>query len=374
MRVLHVISSLDGRDGGTSWACAGMASAQREYAGLKAEILTTYREGESGDVRDYLQQKREPVPVSAIGPANYPLRWHPQLSRSVEAAINRCDVVHVHGLWEDIQYQAARRAVNAGKIVVLTPHGMLDPWSLEQSKWKKKLYWMARWQGLFHSLTACHYITSSEKELANIAIPNRLSAIVEPLGIPTPLCISTGKGCADGVVRLLFLSRIHPKKNLEFIFRCLQKVNVRWELTIAGSGSADYEKQLVQLAKQLEIDDRVRFIGSVQGRQKWDVFGEADVFVLPSLQENFGIVVIEALSVEIPVIISTNVGLAQDLMGQRGVSVLPLVETEWVHCIENLRNLKATRPDKFTIQSKYSWEAIASAWKVHYERLANDRS
>ena len=141
MRILHVIPTIDPVQGGPVSVLAGLAPAQ-VAAGMQVSVLATSRAGEDVSLADRLRATA--VTVEVIGPATGPLLRHPSLGPAVRAAVARADVVHVHALWEEIQHLASRAAFQAGVPYLVTPHGMLDPWSLSQSRWKKKLYFAWR--------------------------------------------------------------------------------------------------------------------------------------------------------------------------------------------------------------------------------------
>src|SRR5687768_5747923 len=127
MRVLHVTSSLSSRSGGPSMALLGMADAQRK-TGLSVTVVATQLEGTDVEVGDQL--KAAGVDVRIVGPARGKLLRHPDLSRVLDELIAVADVVHVHALWEEIQHLAATKARDVRVPYVITPHGMLTPWSL----------------------------------------------------------------------------------------------------------------------------------------------------------------------------------------------------------------------------------------------------
>src|SRR4051794_25326163 len=132
MRVLHVISAIDPRAGGPSSALAGLASAQARE-GLDVRVISTWRDADGWPGEEVI--KSIGAPVRLIGPAKGKLVRHPDLAREVDAAVAEADIVHVHALWEEIQHRAAKSARRWGVPYVFRPCGMLDPWSLSQSRW-----------------------------------------------------------------------------------------------------------------------------------------------------------------------------------------------------------------------------------------------
>src|SRR6266496_385313 len=139
MRILHVISSIDSRGGGPAVALLGLAKAQRG-AGLDVAVLATWRKGASQDIADELTAGG--IHVTRVGPAKGPLRRHRQIAPALRAEMSNADVVHIHGIWDEVQHQAAVTARQLGKPYIFTPHGMLTPWSLNQKWLKKKIYLM----------------------------------------------------------------------------------------------------------------------------------------------------------------------------------------------------------------------------------------
>ena len=141
MKVLHVISSIDLRAGGPATALAGLSMAQLQ-AGLDVRIVSTFREKEKMDLAEKLA--RDGVKTCVVGPTAGMFGSHPDLCPVLAEAIADSDIVHIHAIWEEIQHQAACLARRLRRKYIFRPCGMLDPWSLRQSKWKKKIYMALR--------------------------------------------------------------------------------------------------------------------------------------------------------------------------------------------------------------------------------------
>ena len=221
MRVLHVISSIDLRAGGPAVAMAGLAKAQRG-AGLDVAVLATWRKGASNDVGDDLTHTG--IHVTRVGPARGPLARHRQIAPALRAEMQQADVVHIHGLWEEVQHQAARVARKLGRRYIITPHGMLTPWSLRQKWLKKKIYMSLRLGRDLRQASAIHYTTAMERDLV---APLKLAppAIVETLGVELQEFENLpAKGSFRGKHQqlnnkriMLFLGRLHPGKGMEYL-------------------------------------------------------------------------------------------------------------------------------------------------------------
>jgi glycosyltransferase involved in cell wall biosynthesis len=113
----------------------------------------------------------------------------------------------------------------------------------------------------------------------------------------------------DGTLKLVFLSRIHHKKGIELLLDTLSSINFLFQLSIVGEGEIEYVESLKQKAKNLKIDQYINWIGAVYGKEKYQLLAEHDAFILPSYNENFANVVIEAIAVNTPVLLSEHVGL-----------------------------------------------------------------
>lgn len=239
---------------------------------------------------------------------------HPQV-RGLErvglsSALWRClrraagtDIIHGHGLWM-MPNVAAGIASPIGSVKnLVSPHGMLTPWSLRRSKWKKRVAWWLLGQRL--ALKRAHaFHATAESEAEDIRrLGFRQPIAIIPNGIEIP---DLPAADARGPVRtLLFLSRVSPTKgvdNLLTVWRALAASFPNWRLVIAGpSDPPGYLGQMQALAGRLGVA-RVTFAGPLYGDDKARAYGDADLFVLPTHSENFGLVIGEALAHGRPVI------------------------------------------------------------------------
>ncbi|RMF26542.1 MAG: glycosyltransferase [Bacteroidetes bacterium] len=218
----------------------------------------------------------------------------------------RYDVVHIQSWWNTVVILSVVVCWLRGVRPVLSPRGMLSGFSFSKSH--------ASLKHLFHRhvgrrllrRTVCHVTSPLELEeckaegLEAFLLPNLLPLPAEPPPRPP----------SDGVLRLAFLSRIHPKKNLEGTLQALSLLDFPFELHIAGSGEEAYLEELKTRSRALGLEERVNWVGHLHGTEKFEFLARADVFLLLSHNENFANVVIEALSVGTPVLVSEGVGLS----------------------------------------------------------------
>lgn len=215
----------------------------------------------------------------------------------------RPDVVHVNGCWMPQCALAQWLAQRRGCKIVLTPHGMLEPWIIRNHYFTKKLpaLWLYQ-KNVVKAADYLHATAISEKENL-LALGYNDNIVVIPNGIDTG-----GVALKSSWQRrreILFMSRVHVKKGIETLIEAvaLMRDELRgYVITIAGEGDRRYIEMLKDKICRLGLGDMFRFVGGVYGNGKWQLLKNADVLVLPTFSENFGIVVAEALACGTPVI------------------------------------------------------------------------
>ncbi len=248
--------------------------------------------------------------------------------RIVDAA-RGCHVLAIHGLWQNHVIAGAHAARRLGIPYVVFPHGMLDPWFqrlFPLKAVKKRLYWRLVEHPILSRASALIFGCEEERRLASGEFrPWKIREMVSPFGTRDP------GGDEDGCQRaawagikpsglsdrfLLFLGRLHPKKGCNLLIEAFADWKGRdgRALCIVGGGEPDYVERLKRLAVEKGVVDEVVFTGPLQGDAKWGALREAETFVLPSHQENFGIAVVEALACATPVLISDKVNIHSEIV------------------------------------------------------------
>ena len=313
MKILHVIPSAAPVDGGPNLAVRAMARGLIDR-GVHVTIATTNAAGD-GTLDVPLD-----APVIDGGvvyrffartvPGSWKFSW--PLTRWLWANAGRYDVVHVHALFSYATIPACRAASHAPVPYVLRPLGTLSEWSLRHRGWKKRPYYSLLERSHLERASAIHVTSDAEAvDLARLGFGDRTRVI--PLGVEVPERRNTRAPAIGGPLRLLFLSRLHEKKNIPLLLRALASdgpTRRGVQLTIAGDGDPRYRAELERLTGELRLGDRVRFVGHVDGDAKDALFATCDCFVLPSAHENFGLAVAEALAAGMPVILTPGVALA----------------------------------------------------------------
>ena len=211
------------------------------------------------------------------------------------------EIVHINGIWSPENWGFQKMAQELGIKVVLSPHGMLEPWILANNPWKKKVALFLYQNKALVRADYLHATAQMELEsIKKLGYQNKIMII--PNGIDQSEVKETKT--EYGSKKMIFLSRIHPKKGIDLLLEAWKNAaTAGWKLEIAGTGDFDYLETLQSQALEL---NNVTFVGPVYGEEKWKFLKSADVMVLPTHSENFGIVVAEALAVGLPVITTTG--------------------------------------------------------------------
>ena len=211
-------------------------------------------------------------------------------------------VVHNHGLWVPTNRAAALAARAAGRPFVTSPKGMLSAWSMSQSRAKKRLAWHLYQRRALGAAAALQVTAEAEAEDVR-RLGLRQPVAVIPHGVDGPPPGALGERPAGGARTALFLSRIHPKKGLPDLIEAWARVRpAGWRLVVAGPDDGGHRAEVERQVQAAGLGDVVSFPGPVGDEAKWALYGAADLFVLPTLSENFGIVVAEALAAGVPVL------------------------------------------------------------------------
>jgi glycosyltransferase involved in cell wall biosynthesis len=236
-----------------------------------------------------------------------------------EAALRDADVLHLHGPWASTNVQLARLARTLGVAYVISPHGMLDDWSLAQGRLKKRLH-LALFSGpMLNRARSVHFEVEEEARQGRVHV--RAPVVVGPpppidprafAPLPAPdLARAAFPALAQPGLKVLFLGRLAPKKAPDALVRSAaiwKRDGVAITTLIAGKGHPpEFEDHCKRLAADLGVADRVHFLGLVTGDLKWSLMQAADVMALPTSQENFGIALVESMLCGTPVVTTKQV-------------------------------------------------------------------
>jgi glycosyltransferase involved in cell wall biosynthesis len=273
----------------------------------------------------------------------YTFSW--PLTRWLARHVREFDLVHIHALFSYAALPAALLARRAGVPYIVRPLGTLNRWGIENRRpWLKKLSFRILESRILASAAGIHY--TSEQELVEAG---ELGVSAHPLIIPNAVELPVGQ--ASGPVPsdrkvILFLSRIDPKKGLDLLLEAFVRVRSRCPdalLVLAGTGDPTWVAALKNTADRLGIAANVIWAGFLSGDDKWAALTTADVFVLPSYSENFGIALVEALACGCPVVLSDQVGIHREITRAEAGLVTPCRVEELAAAILNVLTDAALR-------------------------------
>ncbi|CAM4108034.1 Glycosyltransferase involved in cell wall bisynthesis [Pedobacter westerhofensis] len=228
------------------------------------------------------------------------------LWKHLYSTVKEFDVVHIHSWWNLLVIGASYICKLRGVKPVFSPHGMLSTYIMETNNaGPKKLLHNVIGKGLLeHSIL--HVTAETEWEESIKINPHWRGHVIPNLVM---LSENTYPRPNNKIFTIGFISRIDPKKGLDLLIKALSKVNFEYHLQIAGEGEENYVNSLKQLAVECGNDQKLEWVGWKNGEEKFEYLSQLDLFALTSHNENFAVVVIEALSVGTPVLLSDKVGL-----------------------------------------------------------------
>lgn len=320
MRFLHVIPSYWPalRYGGPIWSAHGLCRGLVRL-GHRVIVLTTDIDGPGRlDV-----PTDRPVDVDGVEVHYLPVGWPrritraPKMKRELAKLLLTVDLVHLHAVWQWPTWIGARMAERAGVPYVISPRGMLVGELIARKSPLAKKTWLTLIERRTLARAAAIHCTS-ELEAAEIrALGLDLAPIVVvPNGVdlpeadPEPALVEEVWAGVPRGRRLLYLGRISWKKGIDRLLASLPLVPTA-QLLLAGNDEERETGRLLRMAADLGVRDRIRFLGRVEGNRKWALIAGADALVLPSLNENWAVVVSEALGMGTPVVVTEHVGSAE---------------------------------------------------------------
>lgn len=232
------------------------------------------------------------------------LGWSPAMKRELDQAAKQANVVHNHSMWMMPNIYSYRSARKAERKFVFSPRGTLSGWAMKRSYMRKRLVWWYGQKAAIFGADCLH--ATSEKELDEIRANGLKQPVaVIPNGIDVPVFIKPRLRTGHTRI-LLFLSRLHPVKRVDVLLQRWKHLQTKfpdWELVIAGPLKGDYPQKMLKLSAELGLE-RVTFTDEVLGAEKSNLLAAAELFVLPTNTENFGVSIAEALAHATPVIVT----------------------------------------------------------------------
>jgi glycosyltransferase involved in cell wall biosynthesis len=256
--------------------------------------------------------------------------WNPAVSRYCRAQLGNFEVAHIFGLYDLLGLAVATSCRKRAIPYVVEPIGMFIP--IVRNIWLKRIYHQVWGKRMLQEASAV--VATSEQELQDIAsggIPRakivmRRNGVEIPASFPKPGSFRSRLGIPKDAKLVLFLGRLSVKKSPELLLRAFADLKKRLEgmqprLVFAGPDERGMKAQIEQMAEPLDVSQCVQFAGSLFDQDKWAAYRDADVFVLPSQNENFGNSAAEAVAAGTPVIVTEQCGIAPMLANHAGLVV-----------------------------------------------------
>lgn len=316
-RVVHAISTLDPAAGGPPVVAARLAAAQARL-GCSVSILA-YSDAQTQAQAQALLDETPHGSQVRIEAVQAPSRFERLTGRRASSALARLvsnggvDVLHTHGMWEPMMPACAAVARRHGIPYVVTPHGMLDPYTLSVKRTKKRIALASTHRAFLRRAAFVHMLNADEASLAQPVLHGTATRVI-PNGIfieeldrtPPVGTFRASRPPLDDRPYILFLSRLAHKKGLDYLadaFALLHSMMPEVDLVVAGPDDgqqADFERRI----RDAGISERVHVVGPLYGADKLAALRDAAVFCLPSRQEGFSIAITEALAMGVPVVIT----------------------------------------------------------------------
>lgn len=330
IRIAHAIHSIDPSHGGTVEAVRLLA---KPAAGADAIVFSS-----DGPTNDWAGGW--PARVVRTGPSSRRLGWNRNWRRMLRVELGEVQAAVIHGLWQYHGRACAAECARMGIPYFVFPHGMLDPWALRQSKWLKRAAWWAFNRRVVKHAAGLCFTTLEEQALAApMTAAIQTTNLLVPLGVEEPPAppellkqeFNRRHPELAGRAVLLFLGRLHPKKGCDMLLEAFagwRRLGGAGAVHLRLAGPADDRAFFAALQQQcrglgLEMGADVSFPGMVTGRDKWIELCGAEAMILPSHQENFGLVVGEALACGRPVLLSDKVNTCKSVAAHAAGLVEP---------------------------------------------------
>ena len=364
MKILHTVPSIDEEASGPSYTVPRLCGAIAE---LDHEVILSCLKGD-------LKKSN----IKLITHSSWPIlkRFgisHKHTSSLIQNAY-KMDIIHNHILWSMMSIAAGWVVPGKSAKLVVSPRGTLSEWALRHHGCRKKLFWPLQ-KRILEKADLIHATSESEYEDVR-RLGLKQPVMILPNGIDIPNVIQ--KNSINNERVLLFISRIHPKKGIELLidaWESIEKKFKNWKLKIVGPGEKNYVSSLKDKVKNKNLKN-LTFNGPLYGSEKQAAYQNADLFILPTHSENFGMVVAEALSNACPTIVSQDApwfGIKEQHCGwwvpNNVKSYITTLDKAMSMSKEELQIMGAN--GRRWMEQDFSWDKIAILMEEGYKWLLN---
>ncbi|WP_315784721.1 hormogonium polysaccharide biosynthesis glycosyltransferase HpsP [Fischerella sp. JS2] len=391
MHILQIVPSISLIYGGPSQMVLGLAPALAKE-GVKVTVITTNSNGDNGqkplDVTLNVPHQKDGYEIIYFRCAPFRrYKFSLDLCKWLNRYAQEFDVAHIHALFSPISSAAAAICRQQKLPYILRPLGTLDPADLQKKKYLKQIYAAILECGNIANAAALHFTSVQEAKISE-RFGVATQDLVIPLGVIPPKqdgenLVRQQFGIAANLPLVLFMSRIDPKKGLSLLIPALEKLlaeGLNFHFVLAGTNPQDpvYEQKIKSQIDNSTLRSHTSITGFVTGELKSSLLQAADLFVLPSYYENFGIAVAEAMVAGTPVVISDQVHICQQVHESQSGWV---TTTDVLALTESLRTAlqnpaecqrRGLNAKEYALHN-YSWDAIARQIIQAYKQILVSR-
>lgn len=381
-KVLHLISSIDRSSAGVGEVLRELVSKLSQYDDLNLKVHSLEHEHTFEDIQKWTVVKPDVYSINFKKLFPYIGFGYSKKLLKESLRVN-IDILHNHGLWMFPSYVARSLVKNKNTPLVVSPHGMLDSWALNRSRLKKRLLYKIFEKFNLNNASCIHALCESELDSVRAA------------GISSPVCLipngvklpekdeDFGQPVWHGVFGsrkvLLFVGRLHPKKNLINLIKAygLLKKNDKtfsddWAIAICGWDQLGHFNEIDQLIMEQSLVNDIVLFGPVFNQLKYACFLSADAFILPSLSEGLPVSVLEAWSFKLPVFMTAECNIPEGFNSHAAIKIGTTPED----LVVGLRALKSLSDYELQtmgergyelVLKKFTWDSVAEKFYDTYK-------
>ena len=355
MKILHIVEDFSVKSGGLRTVIKNLDFYLKKL-GHSSFILASDKE-KNDDV----------FTVASSNKWLYSNQWKKKISDIIEK--HEIERIHIHGAWLYPQYIGAKIAFQKKIPMVLSLHGMFQPWLWKKGTLKKKLYFYFLSKKYFSKARIIHTITPEETTTVRGFF--KRNSIIE---IPNLISVKTPDIKNDVIDKnILYLGRLHKTKGIDLLINAFSKVeNKQLKLLIAGRVNP-YKKELKKLVESLKMKENVVFLGEVKGEKKQRLIQNAWVMASPTYSDVIGMVNLEAAALKTPMITTYKTGLNEEWNLNGGKLINPTIEALTIALKEALNwsvEEREANGEKLYnyVKREYSWENRLKDWELLYQK------
>jgi glycosyltransferase involved in cell wall biosynthesis len=378
MKVTIITGSNSRKAGGLFNSVRRLSQNLQALPDTDLSIIAHDDEYSQSDVKEWAPL--QPLSYKVVGP--HAFGFSPDLKKLLKASSP--DLVHTQGIWMFLSQISKNWHQKTQKPYLITPRGMLDPWAINNSGWKKKLTGLLYENKHLREASCIHALCQSEVDaIRAFGLENPVCLIPNAIDIPKVSEVSGPTPWSHLIDPdkkiLLYLGRIHPKKGLEFLIEAFSQVKTNkpylleeWKLVVAGWDQNNHEDYLKDKVKQFGLQQDIFFIGPQYGEKKQLCYAHADAFVLPSLSEGLPMAVLEAWAYQLPVLMTQACNLPEGFESQAALEMEPDTQsiTQALLRFFSLSNEAIAQMGsngRELVENNFTWGKVASQMREVYQ-------